>query len=486
MSQIDKTKSSFEERCREVFESLYKEIIITDLSHQKTIHQELKQVRKTFLQAEALEMRSIFDRQVYGVKDLSGLSALLQSQDLNLLTRVLLQHFKYLGELSLGMRQRILMLIYERYPLLAIPSRAYSLETILENAKLERDVLKKKMLETIQDATARMFQTYESRVSQSKKLVYMHEAYRGMIPLAEAIRQSRKELYDANEDASDDLKSFFQGNGKPIARAGIGSSVNFENRLKHLMLERVNKGDVFLDIGCGVGAQSYALLQRGAKVVMNEMDARSLFKFMEIMEDMKNTTEAPFDYGLASLSYGAFLDVSRQYQDQSFDGIVCNHVLHYMTPSEIRDMFQEMHRLVKPGGHIYISTLTPYHSSFKYVTYDLLKKQRNHRGWPGEIKNTDEAWFRSTGIDLAYNPMRIFPPYMHPQYPKILSREAKKAAFEVVESGYFGFPTDNMLIESDSRGALFKKLLTEGELGDTVFSIYRKDKSIAYLVATRK
>lgn len=482
----EKRDRSFEDRCRAVFDSLNREVVIADLRHQRTICRELKQIRRFLTQAEDIPMRFIFDRPVYQLKNSVELRKSLEIHDLSLLTRVFIQNFLCLGELSLGMKQQILMLIYERYSLLKIPARVYSLEIILESAKLERDFFQKKIQEMFQNKTAREFQPFVSRMTHSERLAEMQVIYRGIIPLAEAIRQSRQELYDANEEQDLNLRDFFQGGGKPVSYAGVGSSVNFDNRLKHLMLENVKAGDMFLDIGCGVGAQSYALLQRGAKVVMNEMDAKSLFKFMEVVEDMRQATGDPFDFDLSFLSYGSFFDIAYSYKDRSFDGILCNHILHYMTPGQIQEMFKEMYRLVKPGGHIYVSVLTPYHFSFKYITYDLLNKQKNHKLWPGVIRNTDKAWFSQMGIDPLYNPMRVFPRYMHPQSSKILDREARRVGFEVVESGYFGFPSDSLLLENDPRGTLFKKFLTEGEIGETVLSLYRKDKSIAYLVATRK
>lgn len=486
MYLYEKAEGPFDSYCRKVFDLLEKEVFMSDLSHQKTIRHELRQVRRILIQAADIPTQFIFDRPVYQLSNSLELSGLSQFHDISLLTRVLLEKFKCLGTLNLPMRQQILMLIYARYPLLKIPARVYSLDIILESAKLEQDCLKKKMQEMVQAETAREFPLYESRMIRSKDLGDLQMIYRGMIPLVEAISYNRAVLYDANDEQGLDLKNFFQGGGKPVSYAGVGSSVNFENRLKHLMLEHMTEGDLFLDVGCGVGAQSYALLQRGAKVVMNDMDACSLFKFMEAVEDMRKKIGSPFDFARAFLSYGSFFEIAHHYKDQSFDGILCNHVLHYMTPDMIQSMFKEMYRLLKPGGHIYVSTLTPYHASFRYVTHKLLMAQKEQSLWPGEIKNSDEEWIHDIGVDPSYNPMRIFPPYMHPQYTKILEREAKKVHFKVVESGYFGFPADSLLIEGDPRGVLFKKLLMEGEVGETVLSLYRKDKSIAYLVATRK
>ncbi|MBP9877752.1 MAG: hypothetical protein KBF71_05395, partial [Alphaproteobacteria bacterium] len=78
---------------------------MSDLSHQKTIRRELRQLRRLLLQAKDIPARSIFERSVYQLSNSLELSSLLQFHDISLLTRVLIEKFKSLGTLNLPMRQ---------------------------------------------------------------------------------------------------------------------------------------------------------------------------------------------------------------------------------------------------------------------------------------------------------------------------------------------------------------------------------------------
>ena len=99
-----------------------------------------------------------------------------------------------------------------------------------------------------------------------------------------------------------------------------------------------------LDAGCGPGFYAAALLSAGAEVVA--FDASSA------MVDLARTrvgTQAHVD--LAEL--GAALP----YADQSFDLAVCALVIHYVQDREAA--FAELHRVLRPGGALVVSTQHP-------------------------------------------------------------------------------------------------------------------------------
>lgn len=99
-----------------------------------------------------------------------------------------------------------------------------------------------------------------------------------------------------------------------------------------------------LDAGCGPGLYAAALLSGGAEVV--GFDASSA------MVDLARTrlgTQAHID--LAEL--GAALP----YADQSFDLAVCALAIHYVKDRPAA--FAELHRVLRPGGALVVSTHHP-------------------------------------------------------------------------------------------------------------------------------
>ena len=123
-----------------------------------------------------------------------------------------------------------------------------------------------------------------------------------------------------------------------------------------------------LDIGCGYGALSSVLLEKGARVWAIEIDADKL-KFAQ----NKLTGNNNFNSNLVE-------NEILPYANHFFDIVVIFDVIeHVKNPAK---MIQEASRVLKSGGYLYIE-LTPYYSITGHHLYDFAK-------WPIHLLPKEE------------------------------------------------------------------------------------------------
>lgn len=126
-----------------------------------------------------------------------------------------------------------------------------------------------------------------------------------------------------------------------------------KNNLWNDFYERPNSialmGDVegldVLDAGCGAGKHSVDLLANGAKVHGFDMSENMLDFAKAALGDQVN-------FKLADLSE------KLPYNNAQFDAILCALAMHYLKDWAMP--LSEFYRLLKPGGHVVISTHHPF------------------------------------------------------------------------------------------------------------------------------
>lgn len=98
------------------------------------------------------------------------------------------------------------------------------------------------------------------------------------------------------------------------------------------------EGSTFMDLGCGLGAQSVMAARNGFGV-----------SGIDISPESVEETKA----ALAKEGYSGDIRVmdaeNLEFADNSFDLIVCSGVLHHM---DVNAVFPEMARVLKPGGEV--------------------------------------------------------------------------------------------------------------------------------------
>jgi 2-polyprenyl-6-hydroxyphenyl methylase/3-demethylubiquinone-9 3-methyltransferase len=177
-----------------------------------------------------------------------------------------------------------------------------------------------------------------------------------------------------------------EGNCKPLHIINPLRS-NYINSKTTLVDQRV------VDIGCGGGLLCEALAQRGAKVTGIDMSATAI----DVAKQHAEQSQLKIDYQHTTAE--AFAE---QHAAQ-FDIVTCLEMLEHV-PDPLSTI-QACGRLVKPGGHVFFSTLNRHPKSFllaivgaEYVM-QLLPKGTHHYGKfikPSELA----SWARHAGLDV--------------------------------------------------------------------------------------
>jgi ubiquinone/menaquinone biosynthesis C-methylase UbiE len=136
---------------------------------------------------------------------------------------------------------------------------------------------------------------------------------------------------------------------------------------KAVSLTRLKEGQSFLDIGCGTGwAVCYAsgLMNGNGKFYGIDLSSKMVGKALENSGGHKNTyfynarvEELPFESN--------FIDVA----------ICTNSFHHYLDPSKALD---EIYRVLKPGGRIYIMDATADGLLTKFIEKHAMARQPDH------------------------------------------------------------------------------------------------------------
>jgi ubiquinone/menaquinone biosynthesis C-methylase UbiE len=125
----------------------------------------------------------------------------------------------------------------------------------------------------------------------------------------------------------------------------------------------VQKGNVVLDAGCGLGRHSIEFMRRGASVFCMDLDIGSLLKTRYTLASMKQSGGSPEGAGFVT-HVGDALNLP--FKTGTFDRIICSEVMEH-----VDDDFKacsELARVLKTNGRIAITVPT----FFSEIIYDTL------------------------------------------------------------------------------------------------------------------
>ena len=211
-----------------------------------------------------------------------------------------------------------------------------------------------------------------------------------------------------------------------------GSAMCFTTELTEAFLEhcRASNCTYVLEVGCAYGIKASQIVQTGVFLVANDIDSRHLKIMKDIFDQLAQTCP---DFNNARYIAGNFATLSEeQIGNKKYDAILCESVLHFMSPEELRKTLNIFNKSLNRDGKIYITIASPYIQPFK-ETFEINKASGIE--WPGIFKDPE-------GVSpIVYNIID----------EDILVRELKDAGFKVSKSKYIQKPSLEKEYQNDGR-----------------------------------
>ena len=153
----------------------------------------------------------------------------------------------------------------------------------------------------------------------------------------------------------------------PLPHQG-GMAFSVTNVLINNWIASWDRKHPLLDIGCGNCHNSKKALETGATVFATEMDKAAIEKHRQTFQRgeqisfhyLKLPQEAPF-------------------QDNTFSGILCSEVFHFLTHADVIATVWELHRILVSGGRAVVTCASELIKAFlPEGIKGLQKRQRQH------------------------------------------------------------------------------------------------------------
>jgi SAM-dependent methyltransferase len=142
------------------------------------------------------------------------------------------------------------------------------------------------------------------------------------------------------------MKNLLAEKPTKILHGRLLASINFVSDA-----DLINKE--ILDIGCGYGWCEYNFLQRGVKKI----------SAIEISENDLTTIKQNIKDERLILKIGDAKNLP--FPNESFDTVISWEVIEHIPKNTELSMFKEIYRVLRPGGHLYLST--PHKSFFANI-----------------------------------------------------------------------------------------------------------------------
>ena len=163
----------------------------------------------------------------------------------------------------------------------------------------------------------------------------------------------------------------------------------------------LQQGMIILDVGCGAGKQCFSYLAHlSGKTAITGGDVNEDLLAKAEEENRKLGNRVTFQ----TLNFNdAF-----PFEDHTFDLVSCSFAIYYA--EDIPFTIKEMHRVLKPGGHLFTTGPMPEN---KQLFYDIIKEATGKTipPMPGssryasEILDTIKAQFSETEVFVFENPL---------------------------------------------------------------------------------
>ncbi|MHB8855065.1 MAG: class I SAM-dependent methyltransferase [Bellilinea sp.] len=191
----------------------------------------------------------------------------------------------------------------------------------------------------------------------------------------------------------------------------------FDPLLRYIMHEEIFKqrlvdqanpqpNERILDLGCGTGTLAIMIQRRQPAAEIIGLDGDD--QVLEIARQKAiraGLTAIRWDKGLADIP---------PYSADSFDKVVSSLMLHHLTLPNKRRAFQEVFRVLKPGGSFHIADFGPPHDGLmRFVSSYMSRFERTADNFRGQIPllltETGFSQVEETGhLRSAFGPLSLY------------------------------------------------------------------------------
>ena len=178
---------------------------------------------------------------------------------------------------------------------------------------------------------------------------------------------------------------------------------------------------VIVDLACAYGVATQAVL-RGSKASVIAMDLEQ--QHLDVLVQAISTEEKkrlrcfqchfPTDFNLAK---------------DSVDLLHCSHMFHFLTGEEIQDGLKKILLALKPGGQMFLNTVTPFFKPVSGALSAYQARKQAGENWPGVLTNL-QALVSKEDSDKV-------PPFLHVFEIEDFVPLVEAAGFKIEQAFYY-------------------------------------------------
>ena len=133
-------------------------------------------------------------------------------------------------------------------------------------------------------------------------------------------------------------------------------------KIEEIEIFRKNNIESVCDAACGFGAYSLAFASNGFKV--------QGFDISEKAVEIAKEGLAKYKFDTTNFKVASVLDTG--YEDETFDGVIAHAVLDHLTMEDAKKALEELHRIIKINGMVWISFDVAQSEDFEenHITYE--------------------------------------------------------------------------------------------------------------------
>ncbi len=188
-----------------------------------------------------------------------------------------------------------------------------------------------------------------------------------------------------------------------------------------------------LEIGGAYGKVMLEMLKKHPKTVyhINDLDERHLFIASHHLEQAYKQKEIE-RAALNNLRYisGNIASVAFP-MNEKYDAILIARVMHFFSPEQMTIAIDNITKLLKPDGKVYVIAITPYVKRYQAFIPEYEKRLANHELYPGYVVSL-AGWLNVNSTNSAQQAAISKEPFMFLD-DKVLQRAFAKAGLKILK-----------------------------------------------------